>query len=219
VVLLELQYLLFLIVAVFLIEAWRLRSSGPRLVLREFRIQPDAPSGEFVYIQGRRAGVLAWFLTLIGLPAQTSFSVTRDEVARETMGPSGFQSAYAPMTDVCSSMCYFYRAFSILVLSFLCYAAGLLNFLTAALRSNDYARQVALREASTSLWISLSAGTLLYVWYVLSKRVIIAVRSTGGDVLGISFKRSIIENVGVDLKRAMEAVDLVNARLASKNPI
>src|SRR5438045_2625953 len=99
----SLEVLLSVIVVVVAVEWWRLRHSGPGLVLKEFRIEHEPVNGEFIYILGRRSGILAWFLTLFRLESLTSFSVTRDEIARETVGPWGFDSHYAPIADVCTS--------------------------------------------------------------------------------------------------------------------
>jgi hypothetical protein len=209
----ELQFLLAPIILVALIELWRLRRSGPAVAIRQFRIEADSPSGEFIYVLGRRTGVIAWVLGLFGLEPQASFSVTRDEVARETVGAFGFESLYAPIVKVSGSNCSYYRAFSVLILSIAFYVFGLMNVLISAANSNDYTQQNALQGSSRWLWISLVCGTLCYGWYVISKRVILTVRAAGPIDLGIAFKPGIIENVGLDLNRAMAAVDLINERL------
>lgn len=214
----ELQGALFLILLAAVAEWWRLRHAGPNLVLREFRVGSAETTGEFLYILGRRSGLIAWLLTLFGLQAQTSFSVTNDEVARETVGPRGFEYLYSPLAEISSSRCSYYRAFMVLVLSLAFYAYGLFTLLSAMLRDNDHVRQRALAEASDTLWVSLVLGTACYIWYALSKRVLISVVARGDVGMGISFKRSVIENVGVELKKAVEAVDLMNARILAKHP-
>jgi hypothetical protein len=210
------ELLAIIVVLVVAAESWQVRHEGACLVLKEFRIEEKPANGEFIYILGRRSGILAWFLTLFGLQSQTSFSITRDEVVRETVGPWGFDSHYAPMAAVRTSLCGYSRAFGVLVLSMAFYAYGLLSFLVAVTKSNDYVRQSALHDASTTLWTCLVCGTLCYVWYALSKRIVLSVSALGNTKLGISFKRSVIENVGVELGRAMEAVDLINAKLLAK---
>jgi hypothetical protein len=213
-----LQFALLLILLVALVEWWRLRHAGPNLVLREFRVGSPEDTGEFLYILGRRSGVLAWVLTLFGLTAQTSFSVTNDEVARETVGPWGFESSYAPLAEISASRCSYYRAFWVLVLSLAFYSYGLVSLVLAMSKSDDYARQSAMASASYTLWGCLVFGTFCYIWYALSKRVLISVVARGDVALGISFKRSLIENVGVELKKAVDAVDLMNARILARNP-
>jgi hypothetical protein len=157
-------------------------------------------------------------LTLFGLHPQTSFSVTNDEVARETVGPRGFEYLYAPLAEISSSRCLYYRAFWVLVLSLAFYLYGLITLFSAMVRTNDYERQRGLAEASYMLWPCLILGTASYIWYALSKRVLISVVARGDVGIGISFKRSIIENVGVELKKAIDAVDLMNARILAKHP-
>jgi hypothetical protein len=213
----ELQVAFLLILLAAVVESWRLRHAGPNLVLREFRVGSAETTGEFLYILGRRSGIIAWLLTLFGLHARTSFSVTDDEVARETVGPSGFESLYAPLREITASRCSYYRAFWVLVLSLAFYLYGLMTLLLAMFQSDDSQRQRALAAASDTLWPCLILGTACYVWYALSKRVLISVTARGDVSLGISFKRSIIENIGVELKKAVEAVDLMNARILAKS--
>jgi hypothetical protein len=213
----ELQVAFSLILLVAVIEWWRLRHAGPNLVLREFRVGSAESTGEFLYILGRRSGIVAWLLVLFGLHAQTSFSVTDDEVARETVGPSGFESLYAPLSEITASRCSYYRAFWVLVLSLAFYLYGLIMLLLAMIQSNDYQRQRALAAASDILWLCLVCGTACYLWYALSKRVLISVTARGDVGLGVSFKRGIIGNVGIELRKAVAAVDLMNARILAKS--
>src|SRR5204863_9125617 len=128
------------------------RHTVPNLVLREFRVGSPQTTGEFLYILGRRSGVIAWLMTLLGLQAQTSFSVTDDEVVRETVGPSGFESIYAPLREISVSRCSYYRAFWVLLLSLAFYLYGLMTLFAAISGSDDYDRQRALAAASYTLW-------------------------------------------------------------------
>jgi hypothetical protein len=210
---LRLPFLVTLIAIAAAIEWFRLRHTGPRLVLRQFRISRDKSHGEILYILGRRAGLIAYVLSLFGLHPQTSFSVSTNEVVRETVGPSGFESIYAPLSAISASRCQSYRAFFFLVLSFGIFLYGLLSLLSAAFTSNDYVRQQALDEASTTAWLCAVVGSLLYLWYALSKRVLISVRVEDGLDVGISFKRSVIENASVDLLQAIEAADILNSEI------
>jgi len=214
----QLQVAFVLIAFVAVVEWWRLRHTGPNLVLREFRIAAPETTGEFLYILGRRSGLIAWLLTLFGLHAQTSFSVTDNEVAREKIGPNGFEYLYAPLAEISSSRCSYYRAFWVLALSLIFYLYGLMTLVLAMSTTNDYDRQRALSGASEILWFCLVLGTACYIWYALSKRVLISVVARGDVGLGISFKRSVIENVGVELTKAIEAVDLMNSRILAKHP-
>ena len=214
----EFEAALLLILLVAAIEAWRLRHAGPNLALLELRVGSDQTSGEFLYILGRRSGLVAWIMSLFGLTSQTSFSVTDDDVMRETAGPWGFESCYAPLAEVSASRCSYYRAFWVLVLSLAFYLYGLLTLAIAMSRSNDYERQTAMAAASGTLWIGLICGTVCYIWYALSKRVVISVAARGDVSLGISFKRSVVENVGVDLSQTVEAVDLMNSQILLKHP-
>lgn len=209
----ELQIVLVLIGIAAVVEWWRLRHAGPNLVVREFRAGTVETTGEFLYILGRRSGLIAWLLVLFGLHAQTSFSVTDREVARETVGPRGFEYVYAPLSEIGVSRCSYHRAILALVSAIAVYLYGLITLATAVLKTNDYVRQAALASASTTLWICLILGTACYLWYSLSKRIVISLISHSEVEIGISFKRSVIENVSVHLAQSIEVVDLINARI------
>lgn len=209
----SIEFALPLIVLAALLEFWRLRHAGPNLVIREFRLSSPESTGEFLYILGRRGGLFAWLLAPFGLHPQTSFSVTHDEVTRETVGPHGFEHQYAPLAEIDSTHCSYYRAFSALLLSIVFYSLGLFKFLSALSKSNDYAQQSALADASGTLWVSLLGGTACYLWYALSKRVFLSLTATGGTTIGISFKRSVLDNLVVELKQTMDAVDRINLRI------
>ena len=44
----------------------------------------------------------------------------------------------------------------------------------------------------------------------LSKKMTISFETSGGMVMGLTFKRSVIENVAVDIQKARQAIEIIN---------
>ena len=61
--------------------------------------------------------------------------------------------------------------------------------------------------------IGLVIGGIFLIAYYLSKKIAISLETSGGMVLGLSFKRSVIENVSVDLEQALKVIRIVNQKV------
>jgi hypothetical protein len=61
--------------------------------------------------------------------------------------------------------------------------------------------------------IGLVIGGILLVAYYLSRKIVISIETSGGMVLGLSFKRSVIENVSVDIEQALKAIGILNQKV------
>jgi hypothetical protein len=204
-----------LVVLGFVIERRRIRIQGPLLVLREFRLQASCTGGDLITIRGRSAGLLAYLLTFCHLDDTTSFVVTEREIRVETSSLHGVSLEYVPMMAVSSSECTYFRSFFVLIAAFGLFTLASLAFLYTFFTSSDsdYGRQVALDHLRGFLWAGLSIGVVLYVVYALSKRILISVETSGGRSLGVAFKRSVIENISIELHQARAAVALLNRTL------
>ena len=69
------------------------------------------------------------------------------------------------------------------------------------------------RGGGKVILIGLIIGGLFLIAYYLSKKIVISVETSGGMVLGLSFKRSVIENVSVDIEQALKAIRIVNQKV------
>jgi hypothetical protein len=63
------------------------------------------------------------------------------------------------------------------------------------------------------LLLGLIIGGAMLIAYYLSKKIVISLETSGGMVMGLSFKRSVIENVSVDIEQALRAILLVNQKV------
>jgi len=61
----------------------------------------------------------------------------------------------------------------------------------------------------------LAAVCLLAFW--LSRKMILAIETHGGMILGVKFKRSLIENLPVDFQKTAEAIRVLNLLIAQSH--
>ncbi len=176
-----------------------MQTFGPTLVLRKFFLADTASTGPIVDITGRASGVMAWVLTAIGLDAETSLRVTEKDVTFRSS--SLFRQIYqvVPLPSVSSTHCGYIRPIAYLVLGGLALVGSIVSMLNGTASGG-----------STVVGIGIGAGLLAA--YSLSKKIVISLETTGGMVMGLSFKRSVIENVSVDIDEALRAIRIVNEK-------
>jgi len=206
---------LLVLIPLLAFEWRRLKVKCPLLVLREFRIGVPDAGGQIIVIRGRPAGIVAALCSLFSSENTTSLVVTDHEIKVETAGLHGISSEYVPLHNVASSDCAYFRAFYALVAAFLVYAMGGIMFLVTfySTSASDYDRQSDLGNLDALLWTTIVVGTAFYLVYALSKRILIAIETSGGKLIGVAFKRSVVDNVPLELDQARQAVALLNNRL------
>ncbi len=77
---------------------------GPTLVLKKFAIDKEGRSGKFVLITGRASGIIAWFLTSLGLDIETSLLVRGRDIIFKSSSLSGQVYQVAPMSSIASTI-------------------------------------------------------------------------------------------------------------------
>lgn len=179
---------------------------GPTLVLRKFHI-PSADTAP-IEISGRAAGFLAWLLTKLGIDTETTLTVTEREVLFRGTSLSGISYQVVPLLDVSSTHCAYRQPVWLLVLGSLFVLFGFLfialGFLGPSYTMDEYV-QLAI--------VGIIIGVVCVVVYKLQKKIRISVESTGGMLLGLTFKRSVIENVSVDMSEGIKAIEAINQRV------
>lgn len=58
--------------------------------------------------------------------------------------------------------------------------------------------------------IGLTIGLLFFIMYWLSKKIAISIQTKGGIIMGLIFKRSVIENVPIDIQKSLQAINIIN---------
>lgn len=168
---------------------------GPTLVLRRFDVSRTPTDGVFVDIAGRPAGLLGWILTVTGgvtgLATEQSLRVTATEIVQH----SGTGRDLVPISHVASASTGYSKSTWMLWLGLLLLAYGLYKGFGA--------------DSKIVLGLGLIFGGGLLAGYWFSRRLKIVVETVGGRMIGLNFKRSVIEGVAVDLEKCATVVDVL----------
>jgi hypothetical protein len=151
--------------------------------------------GVFIEIEGRPAGLMGWVLTKIGLDSEQLLKVTKSELVLDAGGLQGRHREMTPMSGIASTSVGYTKSVWTLLSGLVILAWGLF-------------RGIAF-DSKFALISGVIVGGVLLVKYWLSKRLHVAVETTGGRFIGVPFKRSIIENVTVDFEKCSSVVDVI----------
>jgi len=177
-----------------------IRVTGPTLVLRRFKIDEAPSANVLVDIVGRASGITAWLLTVMGFGAETSLKVTDKEVTFRSSSLFGQTYQVVPLPSISSTHCGYSKPIGYLIMGAIFLIGGILAGLGQI--GDD-----------KIILIGLVIGSIFLIAYSLSKKIVISLETSGGMVLGLSFKRSVIENVSVDIEQALKAIRIVNQKV------
>jgi hypothetical protein len=174
-----------------------LLSTGSPLVLKAFHV--DAASGR-VQIVGRKPGLLAFLLNMMGFDATSWLEASRHEVRFRRASLFGEELSVCPCPNIASTSCGYLKPVQLLILAFLLLVASIY---TTAIGEGTAAGILAL----------IAIGAL--VLYFLKKKLYVLIQPSGGPPFLIVFKRSVIENVRVDMDQAREAISVISQNIVS----
>lgn len=178
-----------------------LRISGPELVIMRFSI--DESSDDLnVEIAGRASGITAWLLTIMGLDEVTKLMVHKTRIVFKSASLSGELHQVIPMASISSAHCGYSKPIFLLFIGVIVFMAGLIGSLAA--------------NMAGSLVVSLILGGFFVLLYFLSKKISIVLETSGGMQLSLSFKRSVIENVSIDLEQALKVINIINMNIVEQ---
>lgn len=158
------------------------------LVIKKwFSSETPDPKGNYVHLIGRQAGLLAWFLSLLGIDPITEVEI-KDKLIVSSQGSlSGQERRVIPISSISSAYYGYEKPLK---------EALLLTVLLAPL-----------------FGLGLILGPL---YYVLNKTLKVAVVEFSGAAGGFAFKRSVIEGKRIDEQDAYAVIDVIR-RLVEKN--
>ena len=176
------------------------RISGPSLVLRKFDLDESASDNPIVDIEGRASGLIAWLLTVLGLDATTTLRITNREVSFRSSSLFGEIHQVAPLSSISSTHCGFFKPIGYLIIGIVIALGGVVAGLSK-------------HTGGMAGLPLIVVGLVFIVAYFLSKKLAISLETTGGMVMGLTFKRSVVENVAVDIQKALLAIQLINRKV------
>ena len=173
------------------------RNKPPILVLRKFTInKPGAPT--HVEICGRDAGVIGWLLTTMRLKDETSLHINGDQISFVRASLFGKKQQTIPIPSVASASSGYERPIGLLIIGAFVFLLGLFSGSGKGIASGTL------------------VAAVLVLLYVLLKKIVVSIETSGGSHIGIGFTRSVIENIPVDIEHAQQVVDAINREITQR---
>lgn len=179
-------------------------SPGPALVLKKFWIN-KATIGEGLLIEiiGRQGGLISWFLTLIGLDTTSSLKVTSTDVSLKDSSLFGQQMSVIAISSISSVHCGYRKPIGYFLISVICLLLGLGSAIAGDGEGG---------ERFFLFLLGIIFAAIFFALYFLKKTLVIYVfPRAGAPVMGLPFKRSVIENVAVDIQQVEFAIEIINS--------
>lgn len=175
--------------------------AGGSLVLRSFELHshPTSIQSDVIHVVGRRAGLISYFLTLLGLSSTCTFRVTHQYAEFVDSSLFGKTHAMVPLQHVVCVRGGVARPLLALFFVGLFLINGFLFLIAIAFE---------LAFAILSLAFFTAAGSCL-VYYFLRKKFFVLIRSEAGTEIAISFMPSVLEGQTVDFPKALMAVEVL----------
>jgi len=172
------------------------------------------PGGVYIEIIGRKGGLIAWLLSLIGMSPTVKFVVREDTVDHGVTSWSGFAEWIVPNQKI-SSVVYGCRrpwveAVLILVAGFVV-GAGIASLFTVA-------RYVTAGGIAFFIIALLGIGGAI-AYFILNKTLTLGVIEVGGVAHVIGFKRSVIEGQNISEDDAVAVAEIIRKRLDKANVV
>ena len=187
-----------IIVIILLINGFRKRGKVT-LSLSKFEFKPEF--ADFLIIEGRKTGLWQWILTQLKLGNRYQILVNKERICYSADSAKGNTLVLTPLQKVASTGGGYTKPISMLIIAAILAGVGII---------------LALSSATAGI-ISILVAVLLIVWYNFKKTFFISIQPVSGAVFGFEFKRSIIENVAVDIDLIKESISFLNEKVVEVN--
>ena len=163
------------------------------LVIRRFAINEAGPL--FVEVEGRRSGIVAWLLTLLGFDTTTTLRIHATHAEFSSGSLAGRLKEIVPLSRVSRLGTSYLKPFGYLIMAALGVYRGCL-----LMREED--------ALLTAIICFLSAGGLVWL-YFFHKSIVLFFMPKSSVGLTIAFKRSVIEGQNIDEVAAKRIIAIV----------
>ena len=178
--------------------------SGSPLVLRRFQIDETGASGANVWIEARQSGIINFLLTIVGLDPNSSLKVTRGSISFRNSSVFGSSQVSTPLANIGAFVGGYKKPFLALVFAVMFFISG---FVTFAAAPDD-------GGIGGFLFLAFLSFVCL-IYYYLRKTMFMGFETSGGGTYGFAFQASVLEGVGVDIKRVESTIAYVNSLISS----
>lgn len=184
-----------------------LGASRGALVVKELTINEEGPV--FVRLVGRRGGLLAWLLALIGIDPTTTMNVTASRIELTEGSLSGKVRHMVPLSAICNLGTGYFKPIALLALGFVLLVFSLSQFIAIAFFDVD----AGYSFAGFSVLLFSAAS---FAAYSHSKTLVLFAMSGSGMGTAVGFRRSAIEGVSVDEQQARKVVEIMTKLVEDK---
>ena len=168
------------------------------LAVKEWHVDENAPSK--VIIEGRKAGLIGWFLSLLRIDSTTRFELKGNYVTFLEGSLAGQINEIVPLTGTCNLGTGYLKPFSYIIAAGFCFVWFVLGLFN---------------NSVGGIWVFLrlvmSVG--LVVLYFLNKCMVFYVIPDSNSPVMIAFKRSIIEGVDVDEDSVNKVIRIMSSSI------
>jgi len=190
------------------------------LVLKKWHVSnlESTQENQFVDIVGRKSGILAWVLSLLGVDPTTTFTATNTGVTFHEGSLSGAALAFIPFQNVSSLSWGYFKPWKLALIVFI--PSFIISLMFSIWIGSNIITGRGKEETVIGIAIPISvivgiSVSLLY--YFLNRLLTVAVTEMAGYTYSIRFKRSIIENVDVNAEQAEQVYKVLRVLLLSAN--
>lgn len=177
------------------------KSMGSPLVLKTFTVNEAAPDGIAVHIVGRKSGLIAWLLTVVGFDALTTLIVNETEISFKSSSLYGQMLKLVPISMISSTTCGYFKPFGFLLFGTVFAVVGVI---------------FAIGGIVAGALILIALGGILLGLYWTSKSMIISLTAGGMEPVGLRLRPSVIHGMSINLDKVAAAVTLINRRVAGE---
>lgn len=173
-------------------------ASRGALVVKELSINESGPT--YVRLVGRRAGLIAWLMSLIGVDPTTTLEISATRLELTEGSLSGKVRNMMPLAKICNIGAGFFKPVVLLLL------AGILLLVTLVTAIASMTGTTGMHLLSL---IAFVGSIACVVAFFLKKTLVLFALSGSGVGPIIAFKRSVIEGVSIDEEQAKSIVSIL----------
>lgn len=174
--------------------------AAPTLVIRKWYASGDPNSdGVYVSIEGRRAGLIAWILSIVGIDALSELQVNSETVEFKSASLAGGVRRIISLSSI-SSTIYGYSKPWMQTLVIFAVTAAIISPLADSIVGG--------------VFLGLVIGI---IYFVLNRQLTVGLVEESGYGHIIQFKRSVIENKEINEAQAERVCRIIQALVQAKN--
>jgi hypothetical protein len=184
------------------------------LVIKSWKAEGDVmeEKGSYVSIVGRKAGLIAWVLSIMGIDPITKIVVGSERVEFSSSSLAGSAYRLIPLEGICSTYYGYHKPWGTAVSIIVFFA--FIGLSAAGGASQEGSPQAAI----TAFLITIAIGAFIgLIYYFLNRKLTLGFVEVSGVVSGIEFKRSVIENVEINQEQAKKVCLIVQNAIESKH--